>query len=522
MIRKRLLVLGFDAMDIDLVRRWAAAGFLPTFRRLFETAAWTDFLHTPDITSGAVFPCLHTGRSPLANHAPQYMHLREGSYRLRRGAGAEIKGDPFWKHFADQGWRIVLGELPFMTPDPVWGGKQFWGWGVHDAWTGNGPASVPATLYADLCARFGQYPIRSCVDYSTATDSLKRLKSGLLTGIERRTAILKSLLSSNDWDLFYAVYGESHCGGHVFWHLEDESHPAHDAGQVAEVGHALREVYAALDRGLGELLEGAGDDVTVVVFCSHGMGPNHHAAHLFPELVRRFLQRWQGGDSVARDDTLPASRGGFDGLWRATVQRLPPAWRLTVRDRLPRSLRSLLYRKRLDRSREWSRMAAFPLPIDGLSMLRVNLAGRDPNGIIRPGEEYRRFVDLLVRELQRLVNADGGEPAVERIFRADQAVDPLSLGPDGDLLIWWSRSRPIRSLRSPSLGTISGECEDMRTGEHVMRGLLLVSHPLARAGRCALADVSAADIPVTLCHLAGIDPGSAMVGRNRWPELRAR
>jgi hypothetical protein len=299
------------------------------------------------------------------------------------------------------------------------------------------------------------------------------------------------------------------------WHLEDDTHPAHHPEQIATVGHALREIYAAMDRALGELLVCAGTDTTCVAFFSHGMGPNYHAVHLFPEFIDRFNRRW-AGEALLPDGATGAVRGsGLDRFWKGSVHRIPIAWRQRAREHLPISLRTWLYMRRLDHSRQWSRMPAFPVPADIVSALRMNLAGRDPKGQIRAGEEYRRFLDALIAELSRLTNADTGEPVVGRSFRADQQVDPVTMGSGPDLMVWWNNSAPIRTLRSPTLGTIAGECPDLRTGDHVMRGMLLVSHARAKPGHHCIEGMSAMDIPATLCDLAGIQPGIAFDGTSR-------
>ncbi len=505
-------------MDVELVRRWAAAGYLPTFRRLFESAAWTDYCHPPEMTSGSVFPSINTGLGPLRHDGQEYLRLRDGSYRLRLGSAADIKGDPFWKWFAQSGRRVVLADVPFSIPKPEYGGKQIWGWGLHDLWPWK-KTSVPRRLLPALSAQFGAHPVPYCYDYSMDSDSLLRFRSGLITGVERRTAILKSLIASHDWDLFYAVYSEPHCAGHLMWHLEDDTHPRHSREQLTTVGHAFRDIYVAIDHALGELLACSGTDTMCVAFFSQGMGPNYHGVHLFQEFVERFSRLWAAKPPLTDEASRRASGIGLDPLWKASVHKIPVGWRKRVRERLPMSLRTWLYMKRLDRSRQWSRMLAFSLPMDGFSALRVNLAGRDPNGRIRDGEEYTRFLDAFTVELHQLANTDTGEPVVERVFRADQQVDPVTMGSFPDLIIWWSKSAPIQKVRSSTLGVIAGEFPDMRTGEHVMRGILLVSHARAKPGHHTIEGMGAMDIPATLCDLAGVEPGIAFDGTSRRREF---
>jgi predicted AlkP superfamily phosphohydrolase/phosphomutase len=120
---------------------------------------------------------------------------------------------------------------------------------------------------------------------------------------------LKSLLLCRDWDLFYGVYSEPHCAGHLLWHLEDDTHPAHHPEQLATVGHALREVYEAIDRAVADVLACMDADTTCAVFFSHGMGPNYHADHLFPRFVSRFNRWWKG--RVWIPWTLTSTAGGL-------------------------------------------------------------------------------------------------------------------------------------------------------------------------------------------------------------------
>lgn len=508
-------------MDVQLVRRWAAAGFLPTFRRLFESAAWTDYCDPPQVTSVSVFPSINTGLSGVRHDGQEVFRLRDGSYRIRLASSADIKGEPFWKWFVQSGRRIILADVPFLMPKPEYGGKQFWGWGVHDLWPWR-RSSIPGSLLSSLSATFGTHPVPNCSDYSTEDDSLLRLRSGLLTGIERRTAVLGSLIACRDWDLCYAVYCEPHCAGHLMWHLEDEAHPRHSREQLATVGHALRENYATLDRALGELLACAGADTTCVVFFSQGMGPNYHGGHLFQEFVARFNRRWAGDTAPIDSATRGSGAGGLDPLWKASVHKLPVEWRKRAREHLPMSLRSWLYRRRIERPRQWSQMLAFALPTEVISALRVNLAGRDPNGQIRTRDEYTRFLDAFMAELSQLTNADTKEPAVVRIARADQQIDPFTMGSGPDLIVWWSKSDPILAIRSATLGTISGEFTEIRTGEHVLRGMLMVCHPQARPGYHTIPNMKSVDIPVTLCELAGVWPGADAEGTSRCCDLLTR
>ena len=514
---QRLLVLGCDAMDAELARRWASAGYLPNLRRLLRSSAWADYFASPEYSSGTMWPSINTGVGPLQHDFYSFGRFCEGSYRLRMARASDVASNPFWKWFAECGRRIVLADVPFSIPNVEYGGRQFWGWSVHDNWAWE-KSSVPSELLSKLSKEFGSHPVSSCHNYSIRTDSLRKLKCGLVKGIERRTAILKSMVVRGDWDFFYGAYSETHCAGHWMWHLEDESHPRHSRDQVAIVGHGLREVYSAIDKSIGELVACAGDNTSCVVFFSHGMGPNYHGAHLFPEFLSRFNYLWTKG---TLEQAQSGGRGGWlDSVWRRSIRKMPPSWRDRAKRRLPISLRGRIALQRMQNARRWSAVPAFSVPKDGFSALRINLVGREPQGLIHPGQEYRRYLDALVSELHQLTNAGTGEPAVARFFRVDEQTDPLKIGAGTDLVVWWSNSSPVRELRSKRFGTIStSRFEDDRTGEHVMRGMVLLYHGNAKSGPQLIKGVKPTDIAPTLCELADIRPKASLQGRSLCPEL---
>jgi predicted AlkP superfamily phosphohydrolase/phosphomutase len=511
---KQMVVLGFDAMDIALVRSWAGTGYLPTLQELLQTGAWSDFQHPPEYASGTVWSSINTGLPPHAHDFYYFGRFLKQSYHMRIGRPSDLRGQFYWRWFAEAGRRIVIADVPFSTPQPELGGLQYWGWGQHD-WTTR-RASVPRRLLQDLTRQFGRHPVLSCGSYTTTSASLCQLKAGLLDGIRRRTALLRSLIVHGQWDLLYGVFCEAHCAGHLMWHLEDAAHPQHSEEQLAIVGHGLREIYGALDRALGELLAACPPETACVVFFSHGMGPNYHAEHLFPEFLRRFHQRWHGEGTPPPTAAADHVQGRFATLWQHSVSRIPNTWRHRIESCLPADLRSWLILKRDQDPRGWARLPGFALPFsDGFSALRVNLVGREAAGRVTGGVAYHTYLDALTAELGSLQHADTGEPAVEAIYRPDVHTEPTTFGAAPDLMIWWRKSRPFRAIHSPVLGTITDDPLDVRPGEHIMHGMLLVSHARAKAGYQRTDGLTALDIAPTICGLAGLQPPESLPGIDR-------
>lgn len=505
---RRLALIGFDGMDATLVRQWAAAGHLPEFARLFESSGWCQFDIAPEYSSGMVWPTINTGLPPALHNANFGSRLVEGTYSLRPRRQDDIRGVPFWRELAAQGRRLLIMDIPFCRVEPDDGGVQLAGWGGHEWSTCR--ESWPAGLLAEIDREFGPYPIAPTIDDAWERGGADELIGGLLDGIERRSRILERLGGTQDWEFLYTVFHEAHSAGHCLWHLCDPDHPRFSAEALALHGNGVLKIYQALDTALGCLLRGPARDVPLAVMLSHGMGPNYNGNHLLPGLLARFDQRYFG---TSRTDE-PVNRVNW--LWESTIAKLPQRIRYHARLRLPMYLRQWLSSKRRQNTQQWRSSAAFALPgLDGFSALRVNLRGREPQGIVAPDGEYDDYLASLHAELQTWTTGAAGRKAVASVHRAAHGSAALALGPAPDLMIWWNKEGPIDALHSPVLGTVSGESAESRSGEHVMRSLLLLHSPGIAKGRCAIPGIDLADVAPTLLELAGAGTGGCSPGRSR-------
>jgi predicted AlkP superfamily phosphohydrolase/phosphomutase len=272
--------------------------------------------------------------------------------------------------------------------------------------------------------------------------------------------------------------------------VRDPGHPRHDPALARALGDPLRDVYAAIDAALGRILARADPDTAVFVLASHGMGPHYDATFLLGEILRRLRE---AALSPARHRTGEL----LAGAWVHA-----PAW-------LRRWLAPLQRRARRRLGQ------AFPsagieggLPYwdvpnnDVYGAIRINRAGREPRGTIRPGAEFDALCAQLASQLGELTNCETGRPLVKRVLRTTDLYAGEQLDALPDLLIEWDREAPIRRIHSPRIGTIEGEFGGRRTGDHKPQGLLLASGPGIRPGRIARS-ISVMDIAPTLAARLG-------------------
>ena len=453
----RLLVIGLDAVEKDLVLQWCAAGRLPTFRRLLRMATWGLTSGPPGMTAGAVWQTLLTGASPARHGRHNARQLRPGTYDTFRFLPEDLRSEPFWVPFSRAGRRLALIDVPHGALSEQINGIQVVGWTAHDP--ERGFATVPSTLASEIRDRYGEDPVGLCdhlrlttqADYATFRDAL-------VQKIAKKVAFTRDCATRERWDLLMTVFGESHCVGHQCWHLHDPSHPRHDRRIAQALGDPILAVYEALDTAIGDLLALAGPDTMALVFSSHGMGPFYNGDHLFADVLHRL------------GHIPPPSAPGAG--WR--VMRW--AWR-----RLPKAVQAQwapAQRATIDRlwPRFDPRSACFPiLNAEVFGAIRVNLVGREPDGRIHPGAAYDAFCATLAQDLCDLVNADTGAPAVRRVLRTADLYQGPQLDALPDLLVEWNCDAPLNTVASSKIGTLKRPFTSHRSGHHRDQAIFFVT-----------------------------------------------
>jgi predicted AlkP superfamily phosphohydrolase/phosphomutase len=122
---------------------------------------------------------------------------------------------------------------------------------------------------------------------------------------------------------------------------------------------------------------------------------------------------------------------------------------------------------------DWRKTHVYAMPAVGNSHLRVNLAGREPLGVVTPGAEFQAVVAQTAAHLRELINPATGERAVQELYFPSKQFSGPRASELPDIAIVWNPNSPITGLTSQALGTISGTSTAGRTGNHRPDGFAL-------------------------------------------------
>lgn len=479
MTQRPTLMIGLDGFDIGLAERFIDEGALPNIAQLRSRSMRFDLDHGVDKYSGLAWEQISVGQAPSDGARWSAVTFDPATYVARQEL---TSSRPF---LADLTARTVVFDVPYcdLTQAPQVRGLT--NWGSHDP--GVMPGSRPESLHAELDRRFGPYPATQWI-YGFCWPSSKKARDAgmaLVRAVEMRSDAARWLLSERlpGWDLALVVVGESHSAIEPLWHGVDSLHPLHAIESGVAAGTALRDVYSAIDRLIGDL-HAAFPDATLVVFAMHGMGTNEADVPtmvLLPELLYRF----SFGRPYMRPVTYPSvTPGGVPLLaenddWHALMFRAVPKerWlhrllrRLSRRRPFHKDPISLAWMPAARYSQFWPQMPAFAVPAFYDGRIRINLAGREARGIV-PVDQYESACARIIDLLRGCRNLLTGEDVVEEVRWPKKR--PMAVGSsETDLYVIW-KSGPV-GFCTPGLGDI-GPVPFRRTGGHTgARGFLYLA-----------------------------------------------
>jgi predicted AlkP superfamily phosphohydrolase/phosphomutase len=493
--RSRTIVIGLDAFDLRLARRWGSAGALPCLERLFAGCPLVR-LDTPSrVIQGTVWPSLLTGASPGRHGLYLQQQLQNGTYAIVETFADHVRLKRFYEHMEDAGLRCGLADLPSDRPAKRVRGVQVVEWSTEFAmWRYE---TRPRSFARYIRSRIGINPMTSHWNSGDSQDSHTRLCSALETSTRMKAQLGEALLARPDLDLVFLVFGEAHKAGHWLWKYQDEGHPNHEPS-ASELRQGLLNCYKQIDRALAQLTALVRPEDNLIVLSDHGMQPAYRGDHLVDLILERLgyltylAERSPGGGTREADSLAHAARRVL-GRGKSAVKRLAPRALIAAVNRRKNSFPTV----------DWRRTRAFSLPTDRNSHIRLNLEGREPQGVVKPGAAYESMLDEIEAAFRSLINPRTGGPAVEEVFRV-RSLFPGERSEDlPDLSILWSAEAPIDEVTSPRTGLIRHSIRELRSGNHRAEGFLLARGPRFKQG-AQESQGHILQIAPTLLHLHGL------------------
>jgi predicted AlkP superfamily phosphohydrolase/phosphomutase len=490
-----LVIFGLDGGDAGFIQQWAQEGYLPTIASIMQRGCRGQIGGPELISTHGAWLSLFSGVS-RSEHGYYYTRqLLPGTYDLRNFTARDTHALPFWSHLRGGSRKIAVIDAFETYPLPGVAGLQLVNWAVQHQYNTPvvPPSAEPPSLLNDV-RRYAGPPVR--IDVFKPKSSFREdwaAHSMILKRIEEKGALCRRFLAQDRYDLAVITFVEAHTAAHRLWDYRPEGIRHTDAtSEGCKLSTAIRDVYQAIDRELGLLVKQLPDETNVFIISLFGMKDLYPTTGLIEAFCRQLEYQVPSYGCLSSPNAL--------ALLRRTI---PPGVRARMSHFLPRRLQMRLETDRFRTETNWAKTKAFSIPALNTSFVRVNLRGREPQGIIEPGPEYERLLSKIEADLRQLVDVRSGKPAVERVIRSAEACrcGPPSVLPD--LFVEW-KSTPyfMDRVRHPKAELVQSRPQYNRSSYHTFSGFVAAAGPSIRAGG-DLGEVSPLDFAPAFLSLMG-------------------
>ncbi len=496
-----ILVVGWDGADLDLVGPWMEAGELPCLAALARRASVRRLRSTVPPVTFPAWTSFATACDPSWHGVTDFTVRDPSDGRLRFVNASWRERPTIFSRMEEAGLRVGVIAFPATwPPEPLT--AQVCGFDTPLGSVGS-RATEPAELGVELVSRYGRLPTGGPDQTRIGPGWHDEALASILSSIELRTRVAIDLAAAKHLDVLAVHFMESDTAAHHFWQYHDPDSPRFRSDGPAG---GLLEVYRALDRALGVLLAAVGEEATVMLVSDHGsIGASDRVVFWNRWLADRGYLAWKRGAA------LRGRLGAF--LRRVGIQALPRPLQRFLWRRMPTMVDGLESEHRFG-GVDWSRTRVFSEELNYAPAFWINLAGREPEGVVA-GKDVDRLVADLEADLAGFVDPVSKEPVVARVCRREEIYSGPHAGRLPDLLLelatpggYAIASGPSRggaerrALRSMTVREASGAKGTFMSGAHRPSGLCVLAAP--GQTREAAPEAPIEEAGATLAALAGL------------------
>ncbi len=495
----RVLVIGIDGATLDLLGPWAEAGDLPHLGRLMVEGTYGPLESTlPPVTAPA-WPTFATGKNPGKHGVFDFIRPTGGQFELVNASS--LRAATLWEILSAAGSRVGIMNVPITYPPKPVNGFVIGGM--------LSPAGGAFTYPHDLLGRYEEdlqpYRIAPSVQYKEGNE--ESFIADLEELVDRRSQYALRLMEDHRYEFLMFHFQATDVLQHALWKLVDRSHPRYDGDAALRHGPRFQSVFRRIDDTVGQMMDRLDDESTVIVMSDHGFGPLHYTVNVNLFLLDRGLLQLKGGawtqlkTNLFRAGLTPASFWHL--IERVGLQNY--VWQVS------KSTRNRIVSRFLSFDDvDWERTVAYS--IGHVGQIYLNRKGREPDGIVGPGEEYEVARRRVMEELQGLRHPESGESLVDDLVPGDRVVHGPYASRGADLHLVLDGYRAIAfPLFAADHRIITSQIRG-DSGCHRRHGLLIAWGEGIRPG----GDVTGArimDLAPTILHLMGLPVPDDMDGR---------
>jgi predicted AlkP superfamily phosphohydrolase/phosphomutase len=527
-LNKRVIVLGWDSADFDLIAPWVSDGYMPNLKEVMDTSKHGRLRSVYPPVTPIAWSTIVTGKNAGKHGISEFASFKANSYQWRFNNASDRKGRDVWELLSDYGKKVAVVGVPITYPVRKINGCMVSGYLTPSE---SVEYSYPHELKHEIKSKIPGYSVNPYHLFGELSIADKgTYVKYLFETLEKHIEGMLYLAKNKEWDFFMAVFNETDWVQHIFRAAIDKDHPKFNQNRAKRFGNVIRDVYIRLDDALGKLLRIA-EDANVLIISDHGAGPlywNINSNHL---LYRAGVLKFKKSPQSALKFIL--SRLGFSyplvvGLARVTrlsnrsndvVHHEENANQELVKNSNNKTRKSGSGLFKLGRKLvrnlliniddvDWSNTLAFAP--SGQGQIFINREDRFPEGIVKQSE-YVHTRQNIMNEILKLKH--NNHKVIEQTFTKEELFcgEYIELCPDiqyHPVTGYFPVGGLSHGLRRTFMKSPTND------GSHSMNGILVLKeighHPISKD----INNAQLVDIVPTILHMMQLPIPSDMDGKS--------
>ncbi len=254
-MKKKLVLLGVDGADWNILEPLIAEGCLPNFKKAKEGGSHSDLISTIPALTAPAWRSIFTGVNPGKHGVYDFFTVEEGKLRVTNANDTKVPY--FWETMEE---KVLAFNIPCAFPiRKIPNTTMIAGFGTPST---KARFTDPPEIADGIVGMAPQYSFRALEADLITLDSSKGkqgLAESIIGAIQDKVRVARHLMESREWDTAFIVFSApdwiQHFAIHDFFAKEKKE------------GTPIEKVYREVDQFLGYLME---NDYDIIIVSDHG------------------------------------------------------------------------------------------------------------------------------------------------------------------------------------------------------------------------------------------------------------
>jgi len=504
-LANKILVIGLDGASLELIDPWIKENKLPNIAKIIKNGVSGNLKSTLPPYSAPAWSSIITGKNPGKHGVFGFTMRKSDDYDVMPVNSSLRKSKDLWEILNEHGKKVIVINVPLTYPT-----RKVNGFLITGLMTPRGANdfTYPDSLKEEIRKIAPEYKIEPDEYYVKGREDI--FLKDLYTTTENLTKTTLYFIKKHKWDFFMVVFTGTDRIQHALWHCMDSNHPAYNPKNGKKFGDAILKFYQKVDDIVGKMLDRIDENTTIIILSDHGAQPVHRLLHISNLLMKIGLLKLKKGIYTRFKYLLFKLSFTPLNLYKLLLKLGLGKLRQTIQTKTgKKKIKSQLQKIFLSlEDIDWSRTKAYA---GGQNQVWVNLRGREPKGIIKPGVEYEEVRSMIIDEFKKFKDPQGGQEIFQLVLKKEDAYKGEYLGQAPDIVVLPNSTYSIFFGHEFGSNLIIDWPFDYTYSDHSMNGILTLTGPFIKKGKTLNGEV--VDVAPTILYLLQIPIQSDMDGK---------